>query len=340
MSPDLAPPLIDLRDLKVSFPIRKGVFRPAQELRAVGGVTLQLHRGRTLGLVGESGCGKSTLARAVVGLERPTDGAILFRGRNVAGFVAADRAEFRRRVQMVFQDPYASLNPSMTVAQTLEEPVRLHGLREGAAARRARLHELMDMVELPRAWADRHPHEFSGGQRQRIGIARALACEPDVIVLDEPVSALDVSIQAQIMRLLKRLQDELQLSYLFIAHGLGVVRQISHEVAVMYLGRVVEQGPRDAVFAEPRHPYTRALISAAPLPDPVAERARRRIVLSGDLPSPVNPPKGCAFITRCPMAMGLCAAAQPASQGVGAAHRVACIRHAEAPAFLPLAAAG
>lgn len=329
-------PLVELIDLKVHFPLSRGPFRKPGAVRAVDGISLKINRGETVSLVGESGCGKSTVARAVVGLERPTEGTVRFDGRNRAAMIAGELARERRRIQMVFQDPYASLNPRMTVASALEEPIRLHGLRPDASARKARVRELMDMVELAPSWANRYPHEFSGGQRQRIGIARALACEPELLVCDEPVSALDVSIQAQVMRLLKRLQQELGLAYLFIAHGLGVVRQISDQVAVMYLGRIVEQGAREQVFANPRHAYTRALISAAPLPDPVAERTRQRIVLAGDLPSPISPPAGCAFSTRCPVALDACRADRPAPERIEPGHRVACIRHAETPSLLPL----
>ena len=312
--------LVRLRDLKVHFPVTRGLFSGHRGvIRAVDGVDLAIPKGETLGLVGESGCGKSTLGRAIVGLVQPTGGAILLSDEG------GDRPH-GRRIQLIFQDPAASLNPRMTVAATLAEPVRLHGLRKGRAAIDARVLELLKMVGLDESAAHRYPHEFSGGQKQRVGIARALACEPDLIVCDEAVSALDVSIQAQIVKLLETLQKQLGLTYLFIAHDLGALKHISHTVAVMYLGKVVEVAPKAELFANPRHAYTRALLSAIPVPDPKAERQRRRIVLRGDIPSPANPPAGCRFHTRCPIAIDRCAVEVPPLDRVGVGHCAACWR--------------
>jgi oligopeptide transport system ATP-binding protein len=338
MTPPTAPPLLEVVDLKVHFPVTRGVVFPRQvgTVQAVDGVSLRIPAGSTLGLVSESGCGKSTLGRAIVGLTHPTEGSILFRGHNVATAVGAERADMRRRMQMIFQDPYSSLNPRMCVEDILAEPIRLHGLRIGRAAIRARVLELLDMVELNPSHARRYPHEFSGGQRQRIGIARALACEPDLIVCDEPVSALDVSIQAQVLRLLKRLQRELGLTYLFIAHGLGVVKHISDTVAAMYLGRIVESAPGRQLFETPRHAYTRALVSAVPVPDPAVERGRRRIILTGDLPNPADPPPGCRFQTRCPVAQDRCRREDPPVNTVPRDHRAWCWRSDELDRLMPL----
>jgi peptide/nickel transport system ATP-binding protein/oligopeptide transport system ATP-binding protein len=287
-------------DLAVHFPLRGG-----GTLRAVDGVDLSLHRGQTLGLVGESGCGKSTLVRTILGLQKPTRGAVTHRGRNLSAMSDRQRRSVRSSLQVVFQDPYSSLDPRMTVHELVAEPLRINRRYS-----RERIHELFDQVGLSRSMEDRKPSEFSGGQRQRIGIARALALDPEVLVLDEPVSALDVSIQAQVVNLLKTLQRELGLSYLFIAHDLSVVRHVSHDVAVMYLGRIVEQGSRRQVFGSPAHPYTRALLSAVPVPDP-RRRGQQRVVLSGELPDPANPPSGCRFRTRCPMAREACASLDP-----------------------------
>jgi len=331
-----APPLLEVQDLRVHFPLGGGfALRRRGTVKAVDGVDFRLEAGRTLGLVGESGCGKSTLGRAIVGLESPTSGSVTLGGRNLAARTPAERDADRRRMQMIFQDPFSSLNPRMTVGQTLAEPIRLHGLREGTGVG-ARVRELLDLVDLPEGARDRYPHEFSGGQRQRIGIARALACEPELVVCDEPVSALDVSIQAQIMRLLKRLQDELGVAYLFIGHMLGVVQQVSDEIAVMYLGQIVERGAGRTLFREARHAYTRALISAAPIPDPRLERRRRRIILKGDPPSPVDPPSGCPFAGRCPVAIPRCHAERPPLERFGPDHAVACWRAAETPELLPI----
>nr|WP_245930370.1 oligopeptide/dipeptide ABC transporter ATP-binding protein [Allonocardiopsis opalescens] len=305
---------------------RAGLLSSAR-VRAVDGVSLELAPGETLGIVGESGSGKSTLARMLVGLERPDSGSVLFRGRPVAqGRGAAGRAT-RRSVQMVFQDPLTSLNPRMTVLDIIAEPLDVHGLASGRAARRARVEELLGLVGLAADMAQRFPHEFSGGQRQRIGIARALATEPDVLVCDEPVSALDMSVQAQVVNLFADLQRRLGVSLVFIAHDLAVVRHVSHRVAVMYLGRIAEVGPADRVYTEPAHPYTQALLAAAPVPEPAA-RDRERIELKGDPPSPLNPPSGCPFHTRCHLAQDVCTTTVPPLAGPkpdpAGPHRSAC----------------
>jgi oligopeptide transport system ATP-binding protein len=331
-------PLAELRALAVHFPVTRGLVfeRRVGTVKAVDGVSLSIGRGETLGLVGESGCGKTTVGRAILGLAPATGGQVLVDGRDVAALPPAELRALRRRVQLIFQDPYASLNPRMSVGEAIAEPVRLHGLRQGNAAVAARVAELLTLVGLSPAYAARFPHEFSGGQRQRIGIARALACEPDLIVCDEPVSALDVSIQAQILNLLQELQERLGVAYLFIAHGMNVVRHISRAVAVMYLGRVVETGDKATLFRAPGHPYTRALLSAVPQPDPRIERRRRRIILSGDVPSPLNPPAGCRFAPRCPIALPRCGAEDPPLAEAPGGTMVACWRAAEVPALMPL----
>lgn len=338
MTPPAATPLLEVIDLKVHFPVTRGVVIPRQvgTVQAVDGVSLRIAEGTTLGLVGESGCGKSSLGRAIVGLTQPTEGTILFRGRNVASASGPERADLRRRIQMIFQDPYSSLNPRMSIGDIIAEPVRLHRLREGREAIQARVMELLELVEMNPAHARRYPHEFSGGQRQRIGIARALACEPDLIVCDEPVSALDVSIQAQVLKLLKRLQQDLGLTYLFIAHGLGVVKHISDTVAAMYLGRIVESAPGHVLFDNPRHAYTRALVSAMPVPDPRKERARKRIILSGDLPNPAAPPPGCRFQSRCPIAQDRCRKDHPPRTVTPQGHSAWCWRSDELDGLMPL----
>ncbi|MEL6431222.1 MAG: dipeptide ABC transporter ATP-binding protein [Planctomycetota bacterium] len=293
-------PLLEVTELHKHFPVgKKGLLgRPAQWLRAVDGVSFDIARGETLGLVGESGCGKSTCARTIVGLHDATSGSVRYEGTELTSLDRRARAPFRRRIQMIFQDPYASLDPRQTVSSILTEPLRIHRLAK-PRERRLRAMQLLDAVGLNPRHVHRFPHEFSGGQRQRIGIARALSLEPDLIVCDEPVSALDVSIQAQVVNLLEELQERFGLSYLFIAHDLAVVRHICDRVAVMYLGKIVEIAERDALFEDPRHPYTRALLSAVPHPDPRIERTRERIVLEGDVPSPLDPPSGCRFHPRC-----------------------------------------
>jgi peptide/nickel transport system ATP-binding protein len=295
-------PLLRVEGLQVHFPIKRGVFfdRTVGHVRAVDGVDLAIDRGTTYGLVGESGCGKSTLGRAVLRLVEPTGGQVLFDGTDVASLEGEALRTMRRRMQMVFQDPLGSLDPRQDVESLLSEPLRAHGLGGGKAGIAGRVRELLDAVGLPAAALRRYPHEFSGGQRQRIGIARAISLEPDLLIADEPVSALDVSVQAQVVNLLEELQQRLGLTYLVIAHDLAVVRHISDVVGVMYLGSLVEQAPSGVLYDEPLHPYTRALMSAVPVPDPVVEERRERILLAGDLPSPANPPSGCRFHTRCP----------------------------------------
>ena len=327
--------LLSVRDLKIHFAVRGGLFMKAgeQAIKAVDGITFDVRRGETLGLVGESGCGKTSAGRALLRLTDPTSGQVRFQGTDVVTATGPDLRKLRRRMQMVFQDPYASLNPRQSVGDLIGEPIRVHNLRQGPAVR-ARVAELIDLVGLRASAIDGYPHEFSGGQRQRIGIARALAVEPQFLVCDEPVSALDVSIQAQVINLLEDLQDELGLSYLFIAHDLSVVRHISHRVAVMYLGKIVEIATSASLYAQPMHPYTRALMSAVPIPDPDLETHRKRIVLTGDVPSPMNPPTGCRFHTRCPIAIGKCASVEPPLEAHGKDHMVACWRAEESVAAM------
>jgi peptide/nickel transport system ATP-binding protein len=294
--------LLRVQGLQVHFPIKGGLFfdKTVGHVRAVDGVDLAIERGSTYGLVGESGCGKSTLGRAILRLVEPTAGEVLFDGTDVASLNGEPLRRMRRRMQMVFQDPLGSLDPRQSVESLLSEPLRAHGLGGGTRGIAEKIRGLLDAVGLPSAALRRYPHEFSGGQRQRIGIARAIALEPDLLIADEPVSALDVSVQAQVLNLLEELQEQLGLTYLVIAHDLAVVRHISDVVGVMYLGSLVEQAPADDLYEEPLHPYTRALMSAVPVPDPVVEENRERILLAGDLPSPANPPSGCRFHTRCP----------------------------------------
>jgi oligopeptide/dipeptide ABC transporter ATP-binding protein len=322
--------LLRVEDLKVYFPIRSGlvISHHVGDVRAVDGVSFTVKRGETLGLVGESGCGKSTTGRAIVRLYDPTEGRIVFDGVDVAGLKGRELTRMRRRMQMIFQDPYSSLDPRQTAGGTISEPLEIHGVGN-AKERRERVRELLSTVGMNPDYADRYPHEFSGGQRQRIGVARALALNPDLIVADEPISALDVSIQAQIINLLERLQGRLQLTYLFIAHDLSVVRHISDRIAVMYLGRIVEVAPSRELNQTPLHPYTVALLSAIPVPDPKIEAKRRRIILKGDVPSPVNPPSGCRFHTRCWLRERLgnperCVAEDPMLRPLATGHEVAC----------------
>ncbi|HYO91222.1 MAG TPA: oligopeptide/dipeptide ABC transporter ATP-binding protein [Pyrinomonadaceae bacterium] len=326
-------PLIAIRDLKVHFDLGGGtlfnkIFGGSQVKRvvkAVDGVTIDIYRGETLGLVGESGCGKSTLGRAILRLTEPTSGQVLYNGRDLAHLSYGEMREQRKHLQMIFQDPYASLNPRMTIGQIIGEPVLTFRLAQGRAID-SRVQELMETVGLNKRFIKRFPHEFSGGQRQRIGIARALAVDPDFIVADEPISALDVSIQAQIMNLMERLQRQKHLTYLFISHDLRAVRHVSDRVAVMYLGKLVEIANAKTIYDEPLMPYTRALISAVPVPDPMIEAERQRIVLEGDVPSPINPPQGCRFHTRCPYAIQACKEVVPPLAEIKPNHFAACIR--------------
>ena len=338
MPPPLTPeegsqPLMAIRDLKVHFDLGGGTAwdklvggSPVRRVvKAVDGVSLDVFPGETLGLVGESGCGKSTLGRSILRLTEPTGGQVLFRGRDLAHLSKGEMRGQRRHLQMIFQDPYASLNPRMTVGQIIGEPLETFGLVRGRG-REARIRELMETVGLSARFVKRYPHEFSGGQRQRIGIARALAANPDFIVADEPISALDVSIQAQIMNLMERLQSEHNLTYLFISHDLRAVRHVSDRVAVMYLGKLVELADAKVIYDEPLMPYTKALISAVPVPDPEIESRRQRIILKGDVPSPINPPQGCRFHTRCPFAIEACEEVVPPLAEIKPNHYAACIR--------------
>jgi oligopeptide transport system ATP-binding protein len=320
----MSEPLLKVTDLKVHFPIRRGVFRrPTGAVKAVDGVSFTIQAGETFALVGESGCGKSTTGYATLGIVRPTSGQVDFQGVDLARLDRAALRHAQRDMQIIFQDPYSSLDPKMTVGESIGEPLLVRGVLQGTALTR-RVEELLVLVGLQPQHASRYPHEFSGGQRQRIVIARALALSPRLIVCDEPVSALDVSIRSQILNLLMRLQRELGVTYLFISHDLSVVRHISDRVAVMYLGHIVEEAPTEALFGAPSHPYTQALLSAILLPDPQAQRARAPIILQGDLPSPAAPPSGCPFRTRCPLAQEICAGAMPPLRAIADGHRVAC----------------
>ena len=316
--------LLHVDNLVMHFPIYQGVIRrQVGAVHAVDGVSFDIYKGETLGLVGESGCGKSTTGRAILRLYKPTGGHVFYDGRDLASLSEREMRIMRRKLQIIFQDPYASLNPRMTVTDIVGEPLLVHNVARGKEIRE-RVKELLSLVGLNPAFADRYPHEFSGGQRQRIGVARALALQPDLIICDEPISALDVSIQAQVINLLEDLQEQFGLTYLFIAHDLSMVRHISNRVAVMYLGVIVELAEREELYDHPLHPYSQALLSAVPIPDPIAEERRHRIILEGDVPSPVNPPSGCRFRTRCPIAEAMCAEQKPEWREIKPGHFVAC----------------
>jgi oligopeptide transport system ATP-binding protein len=317
--------LISMQGLQVHYRLGGGLFSEKKVVKAVDGVSLDIKKGETLGLVGESGCGKSTLGKAILRLTEPTGGKVLYNGKDLANLPQSAMRDQRKNLQMIFQDPYASLNPRMTVGNIIGEPIRTFGLRNGGSVDE-KVQDLMETVGLSRRFTKRYPHEFSGGQRQRIGIARALAVDPEFIVADEPISALDVSIQAQIMNLMERLQAEKNLTYLFISHDLRAVRHLSDRVAVMYLGKIVELAGGKEVYRDPLMPYTRALISAVPVPDPEIEAKRERIILTGDVPSPINPPSGCHFHTRCPFAIEECKQIVPKLVEIKPAHLAACIR--------------
>jgi oligopeptide transport system ATP-binding protein len=319
--------LLEVKNLQMHYPITAGLFaRQTGSVKAVDNVSFTIARGETLGLVGESGCGKTSMARCIVQLYKPTSGEVLFDGEDLVKLKGGKMRAMYRRVQFIFQDPYGSLDPRMTCGDIIGEPLKVHKLTKGKDAYRARVAELLTLVGLNPYMANRFPHEFSGGQRQRIGIARALAVEPELLICDEPVSALDVSVQAQIINLLEELQEKFGLTYLFIAHDLSLVRHISHRVAVMYLGRLVEVAESDELFSNPQHPYTKALLSAIPLPDPIEEINRERIVLQGEPPSPAKPPPGCVFNPRCPIAIEDCTAAIPELREISTGHFAACIR--------------
>ena len=331
--------LLEVRNMKVYFPVTSGIVfqRQVREVKAADDISFNIQKGETLGLVGESGCGKTTTGRGVLQLTKPTSGKVVFEGAELTEMATGDLRAMRRRMQIIFQDPYGSLNPRMTCGDIVGEPLRIHKLTHGKGEYRDRVSELLSIVGLNPYMADRYPHEFSGGQRQRIGVARALAVNPSFIVCDEPVSALDVSIQAQVINLLEELQDQFGLTYLFIAHDLSVVRHISDRIAVMYLGHIVEIADRLELYENPLHPYTQALLSAVPIPDPGLEMQRERIILEGDVPSPLNPPVGCVFHTRCPSMIDDCRNDVPDLREVSPNHWVACIRtegYADAPGIV------
>jgi oligopeptide/dipeptide ABC transporter ATP-binding protein len=324
--PSADEPLVEVRNLSIHFPVGRVGFwgRQRRVVHAVDDVSFTIRKGETLGLVGESGSGKTTTGRAILRRIDPTAGTIHFRGRDITGVKGEELRRLRRHMQLVFQDPYASLNPRMKVHEIVAEPLVVHGIVPSFDDARDQVLHLLELCGLPRDAADRYPHAFSGGQRQRVGIARALALEPELIVADEPVSALDVSIRAQVVNLLQDLQDELGLTYLFIAHDLSVVRHISHRIAIMYAGKLVELADCDDVYEHTTHPYTEALLSSVPIPDPPTQRARRRIVLQGEIPDPVDPPPGCRFASRCPIAVPRCSEVPPIFTEIAAGHRVAC----------------
>ena len=319
--------LLEVKNLKMYFPVTKGLLRrKIADVKAVDGISFSIRKGETLGLVGETGCGKTTVGRCILRVYRPTEGQIIFEGQDIANLSPSKMRPFRRKMQLIFQDPYGSLNPRQRAGNIVGEPLRVHQLIHDKEEYKERVKQLFTTVELNPEMADRYPHEFSGGQRQRIGIARALACEPSFIVCDEPISALDVSIQAQIINLLQDLQERLGLTYLFIAHDLSVVRHISDRVAVMYLGHIVEITDWEELYENPLHPYTKALLSAVPIPNPAVEKTRERIILRGDVPSPLNPPAGCPFHPRCGMAIDECRQTVPPLNQIAPGHQVACIR--------------
>ncbi len=318
--------LVDVRDLKMYFPVTRGIVfqRVVGNVRAVDGISFSIERGQTMGLVGESGSGKTTIGRTIVRLYKPTAGQILFEDKDLAKLDGEELRQIRQRVQMIFQDPYASLNPRYTIGSLIAEPMHIYKVASRAEIRE-RTEELLRVVGLRPEYIDRYPHEFSGGQRQRIAVARALSINPEFVIADEPVSALDVSIRAQVLNLLQRLQRQFNLTYLFVSHDLSVVRHVADRIAVMYLGKIVEMSDRDELYAAPKHPYTKALLSAVPIPDPQIEKRRQRIILSGDLPSPINIPAGCRFHTRCPMAQNICREIEPVFEAKeGREHYAAC----------------
>ncbi len=320
--------LVSVRDLEMYFPVRSGVIfqKKVADIKAVDGVSFDIRRGETLGLVGESGCGKTTTGRCILQLYKPTRGGVLFEGQDLTRLKGGQLRRFRRRMQMIFQDPYSSLDPRQNAGSIIGEPLIVHKMTNSRSEYREQVAELLSVVGLNPSMSNRFPHEFSGGQRQRIGVARALAVRPSLIVCDEPVSALDVSIQAQVINLLEDLQEQFNLTYLFIAHDLSVVRHISDRIAVMYLGKIMEVADRTELYENPLHPYTKALLSAVPIPDPVIEAQRERIILTGDVPSPLRPPPGCVFHTRCPISIDECSQVVPELRNVGNEHLVACIR--------------